>query len=201
MKKMVSNILTIVFVMTIVLVAYGQTVKGEDIILASVDYVDMKIEDLQRQISSLSSGGTSNTGSTTTTSTTTDDGTLQRVDNVEKSVGAIETNLDSISTKMGFLDQVTMELSDGTTWQIIEVQAGVSIYATNTSEVILRSGTATAIGNQYDEGLSDVTNGSDIKNGQAIGKNHYLIIPRGDGRGIKAETTCYIMYKGLWYMQ
>ena len=71
----------------------------------------------------------------------------------------------------------------------------------DTGEVILRSGTARVIGNEYGEGISDLTSGREIKNGELIEKDHHLLIPRGDGRGFITETVCYIIYKGLYYMQ
>lgn len=198
MKKNTYTLLSILLAVVILFSGFNHYAQSEDVLLASVDYVDYKFNELNDRINQLAAtGGT--TGGTTTT--TTDPNLTARVDNVEKQVGAIETNLDGIQGKIDFLDQVTLDLSDGSVWQVIELSAGLTIYASDTSEVVLRSGTAMAIGNKYDEGLSDITSGSDLKDGEYITKNHLLIIPRGDGRGLVAVTTCFILYKGLYYTQ
>lgn len=197
MKKNFQIPLTILLALVVIISGFNGYVKGEDVLLASVDYVDYKFNELSSRISQISVTG----GVSTSTTTSADPNVTLRVDNMEKQVGAIETNLDAIDSKISFLDQVTLDLSDGSVWQIIEVDAGISIYATDTSEIILRSGTATAIGNKYNEGLSDVTTGTDVKNGTELTANHLIIIPRGDGRGVKAVTKCFVMYKGLYYMQ
>jgi len=197
MNKAFQKVTTVLLAVVVILSGFTHSAKGEDVLLASVDYVDFKINELNNRINQITSTGTS----TSTPTTSTDPNVTLRVDNVEKQVGAIETNLDTIQSKVNFLDQVTHDLSDSSVWQVIEISAGVSIYASDTSEIILRSGKASVIGNKYDEGLSDVTTGIDLKNGTQLTKNHLVIIPRGDGRGVKAITTCFVMYRGLWYMQ
>jgi len=197
MNKKLQIVLTLTLAFVVMISFSSRYAKGEDVLLASVDYVDFKFNELNNKINQLSTSGTTPTSTTSPT----DPNITARVDNVEKEVGAIETNLDNIQGKIDFLDQITLELSDSSVWQVIQVDAGVAIYATDTSEIVLRSGTAKAIGNKYDEGLSDVTSGVDIKDGTKLITNHLIIIPRGDGRGVIAITNCYIMYKGLWYMQ
>ncbi|MBN2853525.1 MAG: hypothetical protein JXQ23_12385 [Clostridia bacterium] len=199
MKKNFQVPVTILLALIVIISGFNGYAKGEDVLLASVDYVDYKFTELSNRISQITiTGGTS---TTTTTTTSTDPNVTLRVDNVEKQVGAIETNLDAIDSKISFLDQVTLDLSDGSVWQIVELDAGISIYATDTSEIILRSGTAKVIGNKLNEGLSDVTVGTDLKDGTSLTSNHLIIIPRGDGRGVKAVTRCFVMYKGLYYLQ
>ncbi|MCK5811979.1 MAG: hypothetical protein KAG94_03720 [Clostridiales bacterium] len=196
MKKNMQTLLSILLAVVILFSGYNHYAQSEDVLLASVDYVDYKFNELNNRINQLAT-----TGGTTGGTTTTDPNVTLRVDNVEKQVGAIETNLDGMQGKIDFLDQVTRDLSDGSVWQVIELSAGLTIYASDTSEVVLRSGTAKAIGNKYDEGLSDITSGNDLKDGEYITKDHLLIIPRGDGRGVVAITTCFILYKGLYYTQ
>ncbi len=197
MNKKFQKFATIFLAVVVILSGFTHNARSEDVLLASVDYVDYKINELNNRINQITS-----TGDTTTPSTTpTDPNVTARVDNVEKQVGAIETNMDIVQSKVDFLDQVTADISDSSVWQIIEIAAGVSIYASDTSEIVLRSGSAKVIGNKYDEGLADVTVGVDLKDGQLLTKNHLVIIPRGDGRGVQAITTCFVMYRGLWYMQ
>ena len=64
------------------------------------------------------------------------------------------------------------------------------------SEIILRSGSATAI-TSPSGGLSDVTAGTDITEGKPIPANHLLIIPRSDGRGIfVTKNSTFVMVRG-----
>jgi len=78
---------------------------------------------------------------------------------------------------------------------VVELPAGARLVAEAGTELILRSGRATAIGSQLG-GLSDVTGGKDLQTGQTIPQNHLLIVPRSDGRGVLATTPCIIMVRG-----
>ena len=59
-------------------------------------------------------------------------------------------------------------------------------------EIILRSriGTVVDTGNG---GLADITEGKDITNGENVLQNHLLIVPRDDGRGVKAVNSNVIL--------
>ena len=82
-----------------------------------------------------------------------------------------------------------------TRFKVVAVNQGQSLILGEGSEAILRMGTATVIGTQKG-GLSDVTMGFDLADGNAIQGNHHLIAPLNDGRGIKAHAYCLIMVKG-----
>jgi hypothetical protein len=161
-------------------------------VLASVDYVDSKFNELNARISQMSSTGTVVGGST-------DSNTLTRVNNLEVQTSSLQKEADDTTKRMNFIDNTVRSLSDGTLYQVIKVDPGARIFASGTSEVILRSGTAKVIGNEYGEGISDLTEGREAKEGEYIQKDHLLLIPRGDGRGIETESICYIIYKGLYY--
>jgi hypothetical protein len=66
--------------------------------------------------------------------------------------------------------------------------------------LILRSGDAYAIDNGVD-GLSDVTSAKDLKGGVTITANHLLLVPRADGRGIRAGSDLWVMVKGSYTIQ
>ena len=70
-----------------------------------------------------------------------------------------------------------------------------SVIGAASTEIILRSGTATAIAGASG-GVSDLTEGVDLSTGTAVTKNHLLVIPVDDGRGIQCTSTCYVMIKG-----
>ena len=81
------------------------------------------------------------------------------------------------------------------TFTVVEVPTGKKLECKAGTEVILRSGTATAIDSDLG-GVSDVTAGLDLSGGQNVTTNHHLIIPRTDGRGLSAKTNIIVMVKG-----
>ena len=83
-----------------------------------------------------------------------------------------------------------------------KILVGNKIIAEAGTEIILRfsSGQTTAI-TSYMGGLSDVTAGVDIQEGQRIPTNHLLIIPRSDGRGIRITERAIFMIKGPYRVE
>ncbi len=75
------------------------------------------------------------------------------------------------------------------------VEAGRRLIGYEGTELILRSGGALAVAKGQD-GLSDVTEGKDLGGGFAVTRNHLLLVPRDDGRGISAATDIWVMVKG-----
>ena len=81
---------------------------------------------------------------------------------------------------------------------------GQSLRATDACEIILRSGGASVFVESTENidagiGLSDCTEGIELTNGQSVPKQHLLIIPRGDGRGVSVNTDeAYIMVRGAY---
>lgn len=79
---------------------------------------------------------------------------------------------------------------------VVELFNGQMLIGDAGSEIILRSGSATAI-TSASGGLSDVTAGTDIAEGKPIPANHLLIIPRSDGRGIfVTKNSTFVMVRG-----
>lgn len=83
---------------------------------------------------------------------------------------------------------------------VVEVPAGKKLIGSAGTEIIVRSGTATAIDSQ-NGGLSDVTAGVDLRMGDTAPTNHLLIVPRDDGRGITAVTSLFVMVRGAYTLQ
>lgn len=83
---------------------------------------------------------------------------------------------------------------------VVELELGQDLICSDSTEVILRSGNAKIIGNDTGDGISDITIGIDLSQGVLVPKNHLLIIPRDDGRGLKAESKCFIMVKGEYHI-
>jgi hypothetical protein len=85
-------------------------------------------------------------------------------------------------------------------YEVIEVKKGKSIICGDSTEIILRSGKATAIGSEAG-GLADLTadNNGDLKQGRSVPENHLILIPRDDGRGIKITSlSAWVMIKGKY---
>lgn len=81
--------------------------------------------------------------------------------------------------------------------EVVNVKAGSKLVGAQGTEMILRSGEAKAIGSNLG-GLSDVTKGQDISDGRSAPANHLLIIPRSDGRGLRANSDIIVMVRGSY---
>ena len=112
--------------------------------------------------------------------------------------GGPGTEGDPLVTK-SYVDKKVAEVSGGSaaSWQVIEVAEGKSVIGGQGTEMILRSGNAVAIDNGVD-GISDLTNAKDLKSGTKIAANSLLLTPRDDGRGIKCQTSCFVMVLGAY---
>ncbi len=84
-----------------------------------------------------------------------------------------------------------------TTFAPLALKAGEKLIGKSGTQVILRSGEATAIDNGQN-GVSDLTTGTDLRTGNKVGQNHLLLIPREDGRGIAATTEVWVMVMGSY---
>lgn len=81
------------------------------------------------------------------------------------------------------------------TFKVVEAQSGQEIICSAGTELILRMGKATIIATEKG-GIADTTAGYDLANGTAMPSNHLLIVPVGDGRGIRATENVIVMIKG-----
>lgn len=114
---------------------------------------------------------------------------------VEKRIQELNT---SVSSRLDAQDEKlkTVPVStDQAVFEIIHAKKGTMIYMGDSSELILRSGAASAIASSAG-GLSNLTEGYDIAQGEPIPKNHFILVPRNDGRGIVVTADAYIMIRG-----
>ena len=81
------------------------------------------------------------------------------------------------------------------TFKVVELKGGQSLIAGAGTELILRSGEASAISSSLG-GLSDVTGAKDLQKDEKVPTNHLLIIPRDDGRGVRALADCFLLVRG-----
>lgn len=89
------------------------------------------------------------------------------------------------------------------TYQVLALKPGDVLLGGAGMEFIVRTGKAVAIGNAGGNGLPDVTEGTDVKNGQEIKLNHLLLVPSKDGRGIRVtgSDTCHVMVRGPYELK
>jgi len=110
---------------------------------------------------------------------------------------------DPVVTK-SYVDSKIAGISHGentaATYTAISIEAGQTLLGKEGTEIILRSGEATALDNGTN-GISDVTAGTELWSGNAVNANHLLLIPREDGRGIKATTIIWVMVRGGYTIQ
>lgn len=91
-------------------------------------------------------------------------------------------------------------VSSSGTYKPVQLTAGQRMIGSEGTEIILRSGEATAIDNGAN-GVSDITGAADLMTGQKVTLNHLLLIPRSDGRGILVSTEAYVMVRGSYTIQ
>lgn len=96
---------------------------------------------------------------------------------------------------------VTKSYVDGkVSYKPVRLETGQKLIGDEGTEVILRSGEATAIDNGSN-GISDITAGKDLMTGNTVAANHLLLIPRKDGRGIAVSTEAWVMIRGNYTVQ
>ncbi len=85
----------------------------------------------------------------------------------------------------------------GGEYVVVYLTKGQKILPTASAELVLRSGSATALAPDTTQGLSDLTSGSEIYKGSSVTINHQLLVPRADGRGIVITSNeAYVMVRG-----
>lgn len=100
----------------------------------------------------------------------------------------------------GLKSQISSGSAGSATFSVVSVAAGKKVLGKEGTEIIVRSGEATAIDNG-ENGVSDLSAGIDLKTGQRAQLDHLLLIPREDGRGILAQSELYIMVRGGYTLE
>ncbi len=110
---------------------------------------------------------------------------------VDKRFEELDTYLESkLSEQSPFVSSAVL-------FEIVEVKKGDMVYLGDSTEFILRSGEAQAIASS-NGGLANLTEGYDIAQGEAIPKNHQILNPRNDGRGVSITEDAWVMIKGTY---
>ena len=97
---------------------------------------------------------------------------------------------------LSYLEQIFKpELTEQMSFKVVSLTKGQTLDCKAGAELILRMGTADIVAT-VKGGLADVTEGTDLSDGSSMPSNHHLIVPVGDGRGLKATSDCLVMVKG-----
>lgn len=113
---------------------------------------------------------------------------------VDKRFEELDTYLDS---KLASKSESSSSNSSPILFEILEVKAGSMIYLGDSTEFILRSGEALAIASSSG-GLADLTEGYDIAHSKSVPKNHQILNPQNDGRGVAVTVDAWVMIKGAY---
>lgn len=125
------------------------------------------------------------------------------IDNLVKTsneeIGALKVQIEQKNQELAKLQKTVTELttagSEG--FVVAQVPKDKTILAGAGTEIILRSGKATAISGPLGD-LANITASKDLKTGDAITINHLLISSRDDGRGLKTTSECYLLIRGKY---
>jgi hypothetical protein len=102
---------------------------------------------------------------------------------------------DPLATK-SYVDSQLAKLSgQGIQWQVADLLTGQQLIAEAGTELILRAGKAVVV-DPTGNGIPDLTAGTNILAGKGLSLNHHALVPRADGRGIRATEKAVVMYKG-----
>lgn len=120
-----------------------------------------------------------------------DDDPLVSLSYLNQRLEAIEKKLSQSPTPGAAQASATLE--------VVNLKAGDRLIVAQGTEMIPRSGRLDTIAQDLG-GLSDVTGGSDLKQGQRAPMNHLLIAPRSDGRGLLAATNAIVLVRGSYHV-
>ncbi|KJF27660.1 hypothetical protein TZ02_06940 [Clostridium aceticum] len=108
---------------------------------------------------------------------------------------------DKVSSSPSPQPQPSDQTSDTAKIDIVFLKTGERLIAEEGTEIILRGGTAVAI-DSPSGGLANVTVGRDIQNNQAILANNLHIVPKSDGRGVRATNDhVVLMVRGSYKIE
>lgn len=88
------------------------------------------------------------------------------------------------------------------TYTLVEIKKGGRIEAAGCCEIIMTYGTSSAFVTSSDNmyagvGLNDLTVGKRLLDGDLVMTDHYIVIPKGDGRGVSVTSdSAYFLVRG-----
>ncbi len=130
--------------------------------------------------------------------TTNDD--LKKQISASGSQSDLEKKLIETEAKLTAAEKELASLKDSIQFKVVKLSTGKIMLCDSSTEIIVRTkgGVKAYIEKTASGGLSNLISGKDHKNGEVIPDNQLLLVPNGDGRGIKASKDSYIMVKGKY---
>lgn len=120
---------------------------------------------------------------------------------VDAKIASLGTGGNTGGNTGGTTGGSTTPVSGVDTFKVIQLRTGQTLKGGEGTEIIVRSGTVAAIASSSG-GLSDVSTSTDLAEGAAVPANHLILVPRNDGRGIKAVANDpYVMVRGTYTIQ
>lgn len=90
----------------------------------------------------------------------------------------------------------------GSTLQVVELTRGQTLYGFEGTEFIVRTGRVVTVAGDNGDGLTDLTEGEDLRSGEEAEHDHLLLVPRSDNRGLrldrKYDGTAYVIVRGKY---
>ncbi|HLO03628.1 MAG TPA: hypothetical protein VK191_11000 [Symbiobacteriaceae bacterium] len=99
-----------------------------------------------------------------------------------------------------YVDQQVKALADQTSFQVVNLPKGATLVGESGTEIVMRAGQVAVVASPLG-GLLDVTGGRDLPQGIAAEANHLLVVPRADGRGVRANMDSVLMVKGAFTLR
>ena len=130
--------------------------------------------------------------------TTSDD--LKKQISASGSQSDLEKKLIETEAKLNAAEKELASVKDSIQIKVVKLSSGKIMLCDSSTEIIVRTkgGAKAYIEKTASGGLSNLISGKDHKNGEVIPDNQLLLVPNGDGRGIKASKDSYIMVKGKY---
>ncbi|CAM5797229.1 MULTISPECIES: hypothetical protein [Brevibacillus] len=88
---------------------------------------------------------------------------------------------------------------------VVELHPGQTLYGFEGTEFIVRTGKVQAVAGDKGDGLTDITEGKDLRAGAQVAANHLLLIARSDNRGLRLNANyngvAHIMVRGKYELR
>jgi len=128
----------------------------------------------------------------------------KRISDIQVTADKLKTDIDELKTALSDidskLDKIGTTEPTNTKFEILELKSGQHLVIGASAEMLLRGGSAVAVGSNAGlGGLVDLTSGTgkDVMGGENVPLNHLLMSPRDDGRGLVVTSdTAWVMVKG-----
>ena len=200
----------------LVTVSYVQAVKQEIRNEMGIDGINSRISELSSSIIALeqtqarqaqdiqqlknSSSSSKKNNSGNRTDTPAQSGESGSGEGAENAEGSQEQS--GAQTQSEGQTQTAQALPARSEYEVVHLSAGQTLTADSSLELIPRSGELTAVitsetNRAAGVGISDLTDGREVLDGETLESNHYMLVPRADGRGVTAVSgEAYLMVRG-----